>query len=561
MSTWASAQNSLSFYHLGNSTFQNSHLNPAWVSNEHKWLIGLPVMSGVHVHFNNKLSYNELFTKEGDQVTVDITKALGNLQNQNLTSVQSTISLLHLAYKLPKGSVVSLFANERIEVDFLYPKMLVDFVWNGSTKYTNEPVKIGQLGLRANHFREIGVGYAYQAQENINIGIRAKYLVGFLNMSTPGNVKADLTTNGEIFQLEGELKNGQLRSSGLDIYDGTVGDLGSHLVMNGNTGLALDFGFNYNLSKYYSFSGSLLDVGFINWKENISNDIITDTTFSYSGVDLDGIGNVRDVIVDSLLRNFETRESSESYRTWLPLKAYGSWIYHYTDNTDLYASVGTRILHGQIKMLYGGGVTHRFGQVFTASLSATKLPQQFFNLGAAFVVNGGPVQLYMAADQVINFSVTDLKAFDFRFGINFRIKDKNPDGLPTSKAFKGAITTGSKGVSTNAFLGKQVKTKRKEGIYSVIKRQKKRAVSPGDPRSKKKIKTNNKRKGYASPSESKSSKVRTKSLNGLGGRRGGGVPARSVQKKSLNGRSATKGGSSSRKPKVQKKSLSGRKFN
>ncbi|MEM6830289.1 MAG: DUF5723 family protein, partial [Bacteroidota bacterium] len=468
-----------------------------------------------------------------------------------------TIGILHFAYKLNNGGMVSFFANERIEVDFLYPKQLIDFAWNGNTNFLNEEVKIGQVGLRANHFREIGIGYAFQ-RESLNVGLRAKYLIGFFDASTPGSLRANLTTNGEIFQLDGELKNAQLRTSGVDIYDGSVGDLGSHLAMNGNNGIALDFGFNYKLSKYYSFSGSLLDVGFIGWNENIVNRTLSDTTFTYSGVDLDGIGNVREVIVDSLFRKFETRQTNDAYRTWLPLKAYGSWIYHYSDRTDLYATAGTRILHGQIKMLYGGGVTHKFGKVFTGSLSATKLPQQFFNVGAAFTVNGGPVQLYMAADQVINFSLPDSKAFDFRMGINFRIRDKEEGGPKTGALSRGRIE-GAKGVDTNVFMGQPVKTKRRDGIYSVIKRQKKREVNVNQPGKKPPRSKAPKDRGVA-PSASKRQKVQTKSLNGLGGRSGGGSTTRRVQKKSLNGREA-RGNAGRKAKKVQKKSLTGRKFN
>ena len=80
-------QTSMSFYHLGRETYQNSSFNPAWVPDA-KLFIGLPVLSGVHLHINNKLSYNDIFTKEGNnQVLLDVTKTLSNLQAQNLNEL------------------------------------------------------------------------------------------------------------------------------------------------------------------------------------------------------------------------------------------------------------------------------------------------------------------------------------------------------------------------------------------------------------------------------------------------------------------------------------------
>ena len=479
-------QTSMSFYHLGNATFQNSSLNPAWVP-EGRLFVGLPVLSGVHLHANNKLSYNELFTKENNNILLDIDKGLENLQAQNLTSFHLNVNLFHLGFKFPAGATISFFANERVEMDVLYSRKFIDFAWNGNDNFLDDKIRLGRLGANATHFREFGVGYAYSVTGQLDFGIRAKYLIGFLNVSTPGNAKANLTTSGEFFQLAGELKNAQLRTSGIDIYDGSEGDIGSHLISNGNTGFAVDIGGEYKLSRYYSIAGSLLDLGWITWKENVVNQTLNDTTFTYSGVDIDNLGDIQQTLEDSLINRFDVNETNESYRAWLPIKAYGSWIYHYDSQTDLYASLGIRYIQGEFKMLYGGGATREFGKIITLSGSVLKMPQQFFNIGAAFAVNGGPVQFYLAADQVINFSAPDFKAIDFRFGINLKFPERSGGGLGSnasvtrySKGFGKSNDDGTikepKGVSTGAFLGKAVKTKKRDEIYSVIPRQKKPEV-------------------------------------------------------------------------------------
>ncbi|WP_462254129.1 DUF5723 family protein [Ekhidna sp.] len=467
------AQTSVSFQHLGNATFQNNLINPSLIP-EGKFFLGLPVLSGLHVNMNNKFSYNEGFTVESDRTLIDVPKIIGNLQNQNTVTAKAGINLLHVGYKLKSGALLSFVANERVEADFLYPKEVVEYVFtDGNNEFLNQDVKISKVGLIAQHFREFGLGIAAPINEQLTVGLRGKFLVGFANASLAGNTTAILNSNGEAFQIDAEWENATLRTSGFDIYDETEGDLGSHLVMNGNTGLALDIGGTYKLNRYYTLTGSIVDLGYINWKENIKSYTLNDTSFNYSGVNLEELDNIQQTLEDSLFSKFETTDTFEPYRSWLPVTAYGSWIYHYSPKTDIYVTVGSRWIQRQFKMMYGGGVTQKFGKAFTGSISVTKLPQQFFNAGAAFAVKGGPVQMYMAVDHLINFSIPDAKAIDFRFGISFAFQGRQEQA--TSGLSRTPIA-GAKGLDTNVFLGKKVKTKKRDGIYSIIKKQKRREL-------------------------------------------------------------------------------------
>ncbi|MEM9895752.1 MAG: hypothetical protein AAF789_05235, partial [Bacteroidota bacterium] len=96
---------------------------------------------------------------------------------------------------------------------------------------------------------------------------------------------------------------------------------------------------------------------------------------------------------------------------------------------------------------------------------------------------------------IINFSVPDAKAFDFRLGINLIFDGR--DGGNDDEVF-GRKLGKAKGLDTNAFMGKRVKTKKREGIYSIIPKQRKRELS----------RTTTKR----------NQKVRRKSLTGRSGR-------------------------------------------
>ena len=470
--TVVNAQNSLSFYHLGAATYQNSNFNPAYIP-DGRVFVGLPVLSGVHLHVNNKFSYNKIFTKEGNNNVAKVTDVISELQKQNLFNAQGNISLLHLGYRFSNRTVMNVFANERLEADLLYPKTLVQFIWEGNTTDIGETLDVGSMGTNVTHFREIGFGIAHQVDAKLKVGGRIKLLQGFFNVSTPRNMVATLEVNPQTYAWDLETENVMLRSSGRNTYLDNV-------VSAGNSGFAVDVGFDYQYSRYLSFSGSLTDLGFISWKSDIKNHVFNDTTFNYSGINIKGIHNIIETALqDSLIDRFSTTPNTEAYTTWLPTKAYGSVTYRY-GNTNFIGTIGARYIQGQLKMLYGGGIRQKLGSL-TASVSALKLPQQFFNLGAALAVRRDPVQYYIAADQLLSLSVPDAKAFDFRTGINFIIgrtasSEPSSRGSTTSYSKDRSRRSGNKGISTGSFLGTKVKTRRREGVYSIIPKQKKRKI-------------------------------------------------------------------------------------
>lgn len=461
---FASAQNSLSFYHLGDATYQNSNFNPAYMP-EGKIFFGLPALSGVHVHINNKFSYNDLINKEGNKNVVKVSRLINDLQKQNMLNAQVNISLFHFGYRFPNGTVMSIFANERSEVDLLYPKVLAELLWEGNTTNIGENIKVRSLGVGITHFREIGFGIAHQVRPQLKVGARVKLLQGFFNSSTPSNMVANFKVNPQTYVWDIKTENVMLRSSGVNIYQASKDSLVSHLISPGNFGFGLDMGFEYTHSKNLSFAGSVTDLGYIFWKTDIKKEVFNDTTFTYSRLNIKNIEDIAETLKDSIFDKFSLNENTDAYKTGLSTKVYGSIIYRLTDNTHLIGTVGARFAQRQLKMLYGAGIKQKIG-LLTVSVNAMKLPQHIFTLGAALAVRLGSVQYYIAADQVLNFSVPDAEVFDFRTGLNLIIG--------RSKSQKQSSRRGS--TTFSSFLGVKVKILKQETIYSIIKRQKKRKI-------------------------------------------------------------------------------------
>lgn len=467
-------QSSVSFFSLGNVTYQNSFYNPAMIP-EGRVFLGLPVLSGVHLNFNNKFSYSDFIVPEGVNNRVDLNRMVSSLQRNNMVSTSVNLSLLHLGFTNPSGLHVSFFANERIEMDFLYHRSLFEFAIDGSATVVGEKIKIGKTRFSARYFREIGLGLALPVpDQKMNVGLKLKYLQGFANASTPGSFRATIEQDPVDFSLDVDMENAELRTSGFDVLQGNSGSMGSHLAFNANRGVALDLGFTKDLNRYYAISASLTDLGFISWKEDIKNHHYGDTSLVYRGINLDDPGNIEEAIKDSLINRFKNKksENSDPYTTMLSPRAYFSWVYHTPLAGDVVASFGTRFVQTEFKYLFGVGYRHSFGKFFTGTVNVTKLPQQFLNLGAAIAVKGGPAQLYLAVDHLVNFDLTKFQAVDVRFGINFIFGKSGPkESKSVFEDQKGAGPRKPQSVSASYFLGSKVKVKGQEGIYTIIKKQ------------------------------------------------------------------------------------------
>ena len=137
------------------------------------------------------------------------------------------------------------------------------------------------MGLSATHFREIGLGVAYQVTPQLRVGGRFKILQGFLNGSTPSNMVANLEVDSQTYEWSIEAKNVALRTVGLDSYD-----IDGYLTSPGNDAMSIDLGFEFMINRHLGFAASVTDIGWINWKNDSKSYQFDDQTFNYAGVDI-----------------------------------------------------------------------------------------------------------------------------------------------------------------------------------------------------------------------------------------------------------------------------------
>ena len=463
------AQEGTSFYHLGSATIQSTAFNASYFP-KGDFFVGLPVLSGISLYANNRFSYNDVVIKKGDINEINLNKLVSSMGAANSFSFHGTISLAHIGFRAPSGLGVSLFANERLAANFVYPKEIAEFLFKGNGDMVGQKIDIGKFGASINYYREYGLGLAYEFDGRLKVGARLKYLQGFVNLSTPHNFNATLKTSNENYQFEADWQNFQLRTAGISQFsDEAINeeDLASYFISNGNSGFAIDLGLEYKLNRYYALALAINDIGYIGWKEHIQTSGLSDSTFVYAGVELQG-GDIIDSI--SLVSDkFKVDTTYEQYTSFLPANIIGSIVYTPVNGTDVITTLNAKIIQGQINPGFGLGIRQTVSSNVIVSASVTKLPQQFFNVGLGFAAKLGPVQLYMATDKILGYSVPSMKWAQVQLGMNLVFGGAESD----SKSGKsGARTQGSygngKGVKTYSFHGQKIEAKKYEDIYTIV---------------------------------------------------------------------------------------------
>ena len=483
------AQEGTSFYHLGSATIQSTAFNASYFP-KGDFFVGLPVLSGISLYANNRFSYNDVVIKKGDINEINLNKLVSSMGAANSFSFHGTISLAHIGFRAPSGLGVSLFANERLVANFVYPKEIAEFLFKGNGDMVGQKIDIGKFGASINYYREYGLGLAYEFDGRLKVGARLKYLQGFVNLSTPHNFNATLKTSNENYQFETDWQNFQLRTAGISQFsDEAINeeDLASYFISNGNSGFAIDLGLEYKLNRYYALALAINDIGYIGWKEHIQTSGLSDSTFVYAGVELQG-GDIIDSI--SLFSDkFKVDTTYEQYTSFLPANIIGSIVYTPVNGTDVITTLNAKIIQGQINPGFGLGIRQTVSSNVIVSASVTKLPQQFFNVGLGFAAKLGPVQLYMATDKILGYSAPSIKWAQVRLGMNLVFGGAESD----SKSGKsGTSTQGSygngKGVKTYSFHGQKIEAKKYEDIYTIVPK-----LSQEIPESYVNVKESNKR--------------------------------------------------------------------
>lgn len=431
---------------------QRYRLNPAYQP-EYKVFVGLPALSGISVNYlNSSFTVEDLLRKEGDSVYMDINRFYKSLQKRNYIYFNNENSILSVGVKA-KSWYGTLDIVQKNDVLFRYNKDIFTFLKYGNADYPN--MDFGKLGVNVNSYLEVALGLSKQVNEKLTVGGRLKYLVGVANVNmTDSDLSVTTEQDGALtlhsrqnIKMTVPVRVLDKRTGApfpadqpieWDDFDFNTDDLSISDILNTkNPGFGIDLGAEYKLNEKINLFASVTDLGFIRWgNKDFNYNFYQNTSFKWDGADLSNSINKDDEnyksvndafedLADSLKNDFRLSRKEGAYTTMLSPKLYLGATYQLNKMFDVGGLLRASLIDGMFIPAFTASVNGRFIRNVSASVSYSVTRGSYVNVGAGLTAKLGPLQLYVATDNLLACNYTNTQSVNARFGINFLFGHKD----------------------------------------------------------------------------------------------------------------------------------------
>ncbi len=367
----------------------------------------------------------------------------------NIFAAEAEIDLLSFGFKTG-WNYFYFHSTEKFSLDFRYPQNLFD-IFDPNVDLHGQTISLEGMDLTLMHYREYGLTYARKIIPSLTVGATVKYLYGMdavrgddLTATFSSDITQptlDFTGGGQIYTSLGAERaiREQLGVQGVD-----TASLQNYLYGYSNHGLAVDLGVNFLLLDRIRLSASVLDIGGINWKENLQS--YTESNFEYSvnyfqeydttdfgdlipiGVPLEDFEPIDMFfgVADSIVQEIKQDIKSEQFRTTVPTKLNFSVSVALNDRIDvglLSHSIFNRGSFRQSAMLSSN---IRVGNALSLLVSYSAAGGSFTDLGAGLSLNLGALQFYVITDNALSFLELG-RNVHARAGLNFTFNNDFED--------------------------------------------------------------------------------------------------------------------------------------
>lgn len=454
----ASAQNSQVLYYM--NLPQNHLLNPA-LRPSNSFYFGLPALTGISINVNNNFfNFSDVIMpgQSSDSLITflhpdyNINDFLSKLKDRNYFAPEVDIQLLGLGFNAGKDMYIFLDVIDRVSGNIVIPGDLLKVGLAGNENFLGKTINLTVLDAELKYYRELGLGFSKNFGKKLRIGAKAKMLFGIACMSLDNRsltlkvnddythtLNADLSAN-----ISGPVTvymNADNKPDSILIDDKAIKSP-DFFLNTGNPGFAFDIGAVYSITERLTVSASITDLGFINWKSNVTN-LKAESQFQFSGFNIDDVANgtktfdeLAQNMLDSLKESFTITDGNRSFNTYLPIGISLGGSLNVSKSFSLGVLSHSTIAGKQLRQALTMSANINLGNSFSTSVSYSIANSRYDNLGAGIAFRPGIFQFYLIADKIPvtwNKIITDKNSFplpdswntiNFRFGMNLVFGNK-----------------------------------------------------------------------------------------------------------------------------------------
>ncbi len=441
---------------------QANLVNPA-LQYQCNTFLGFPAINAIEVDaLFSGFSFNDALKKgvgiASDSLFIDLDNIEQRLGEHNYIKTEVSINLFALGFWI-KDYYFTFHTNLKTQVRFGYPNDVLQ-IRNGNAAFMDEPFDL-DLDFFGIAYTEYAFGLSHKVTDRLTIGGKFKLLQGLGNLnSRKGNITLETDPNSYKMTIKSDIEinatapvefvydaNGMIEDVTFDLFDDfDVGkifeEVGEILdEVGGNRGIGIDLGANYQLTDDIQLSASVIDLGFISWKNNTHN-LIANGEFVFDGIDTDlllnddpdAMSNFTDDLTDSIMKLFAPTNSEEAYKTYLNTQIYIGANYAFTKSLNFGLLSKTYFYDRRAHQAFTLSANLQAGKNFTTGLAYTIENRAYNNLGFALAMKMGALQFYFLTDNLNSIiSPKTAKTVNMRLGFNLYFGCKKRLDVPVTE--------------------------------------------------------------------------------------------------------------------------------
>lgn len=284
------AQTLRSSYFLEGATLRHQ-LNPAFFGQRN--YISIPMLGNVNIGTSGNVGLsNFLYTIDEPSGMYDLTtfmnssvgreEFLEKLKSNNRINNHLGLTIFSAGF-YSWGGFNTFELNLKSKTSINLPYELFDFLKTGMDK---KEYHIKNFAANSNNYIELVLGHAHKINDRLSLGAKVKFLVGAANVDAKID-RMDISLTENKWEV---MANGTINTAvGGGVYKTKIespGEINGFDVDNpgiGGYGAGLDLGATYQIGDNLILSASVLDLGFISWKNNLLGVTRNDKPFVFDG--------------------------------------------------------------------------------------------------------------------------------------------------------------------------------------------------------------------------------------------------------------------------------------
>ncbi len=407
---------------------QSNLLNPA-TQPRCGFYLGLPGVSPVQVNVeNSSFNLHDVMWYNGDSTITflhpdaNLNEFLDNFGKANYISADVSSSLASWGFRSGQ-KYFSFDITQKVFARFSYPGDLIRFAMEGNEE--EDEFDLSSLGVNAMSYTEFSMGVSHKLNDMITFGYRGKILMGQANMATK-NSDIKLKTSFDNWTVDSKtdinvsfpgLLIDRDNSGNFDLdnikIDSSLKARDYISSITGNFGLGLDLGIHFKPIDQLTISASILDLGYIRWK-NYTYNLRQNASFVFdpeaivhqsdSGAVWEFYNNTDfgQGLIDSLKSSFvdNNSETEAAYTTFLPTKIYLGVRYQIIDQISVAMLSRSEIFKGRVREQLSLSANFYPIKMVSATFNYTIMNRTFNNFGFGLALKAGPFNWYVISDNI-----------------------------------------------------------------------------------------------------------------------------------------------------------------